>query len=90
MGEISMTTAECLAILADCRATARCRRCECLDWALAQLQQAGDYDLAYRAVMLRVRPEVLEELPICRPCVPVDAVLAWLRLPVSSTPDDDR
>jgi hypothetical protein len=84
MGERSLTTAECLAILAHCRATARCRRCECLDWSLAQLQQAGDYDLASQAVTLRVRPEVLEERLICRPCVPVDAVLAWLRPPVSS------
>jgi hypothetical protein len=74
-----MSTAECLAVLARCRASERCGRCDCLDWALSQLQLAGDYDLAYQANMLRVRPDALEDRPVCQPCEALDAVLAWLR-----------
>lgn len=77
-GQSSLTAEECLAHLIRYRAVAECRRCEYLDWALAQLQLVGDYTLAYEAATLRVAPERLRAYPGCKVCPPVDAVLAWL------------
>jgi hypothetical protein len=74
----SLTAEECFAHLVRYRAVAQCRRCEYLDWALAQLQLVGDYPLAYEAATLRVAPERLCAYPGCKVCPPVDAVLAWL------------
>jgi hypothetical protein len=74
-----LTATECLAALVALRDDPRCRRCECLDWALSQLQLVGDYALACEAASLRQAPERLHPEPGCRPCPPLDAVLAWLQ-----------
>jgi len=73
------TAATCLAALAEFRASDRCRRCEYLDWAIAQLQQVGDYDLACEAVALRAPEDRIESSPGCQPCPPLDIYLPWLR-----------
>jgi hypothetical protein len=73
------SAAECLAALKVLREDPRCRRCECLDWALSQLQLVGDYDLACEAAALRQAPERVHPELGCRPCPPLDAVLAWLQ-----------
>lgn len=74
----TITEAECLVALQAFHADARCRRCECLDWALDQLQGAGDRPVASAAARLRVAPEVVSPPPDCRPCLPLEATLAWL------------
>jgi hypothetical protein len=74
-----LTAAECLAALEVLRDDPRCRRCECLDWALSQLQLVADYDLACEAASLRQAPERIHPEPGCRPCPPLDTVLAWLQ-----------
>ncbi len=74
-----MTAAECLAALAAYRRDERCRRCACLDWAIAQLQLVGDYALACEAAALRAPHDRLEQCSGCQPCPPLDTVLAWLR-----------
>ncbi len=74
-----MTAAECLALLSEYRTRSECRQCECLDWALAQLQQVGDYALACQAAELRPAPERQHPSPNCASCPPIDAVIHWLR-----------
>lgn len=74
-----MTAAECLAALAEFRTAERCRRCEYLDWAIAQLQQVADYGLACEAAALRAPRDRIEESPGCQPCPPLDLYFAWLR-----------
>jgi hypothetical protein len=81
-----MTPAECLAVLARYRTNERCRRCEFLDWALAQLQLVADYDLACEAAALRVPADRLEPSAECSCCPPLETVFAWLR-ETSSAPD---
>jgi hypothetical protein len=81
-----MTAAECLATLTYYRTLPQCRRCEYLDWALAQLQQVGDYDLACEACSSRAPADRIEPAPDCRPCPALDAVLAWLQLPALGEP----
>ena len=76
-----MTAAECLATLTYYGTVPQCRRCEYLDWALAQLQQVGDYDLACEACLNRAPADRVEPAPDCRPCPALDAVLAWLQPP---------
>jgi hypothetical protein len=82
--ERHMTPAETLARLAEYRATECCRRCDCLDWAIAQLQGVGDYALACEAAALRAPDDRLESHAVCQPCPPLDAVFAWLRLSADS------
>ncbi len=74
-----LTPTECLAALTTLRDDPRCRRCECLDWALSQLQLVADYDLACEAAALRQAPERIQLEPGCRPCPPLDTVLTWLQ-----------
>jgi hypothetical protein len=74
-----MTAADCLAALAAYRESDRCRRCEYLDWAIAQLQQVGDYDLACEAAALRAPRDRVESAADCRPCPPLDLYFGWLR-----------
>jgi hypothetical protein len=73
-----MTAAECLALLRRYRDTPGCRCCDHLDWALSQLQQVADAALACEAVERRVPAEQLLPRASCRPCPPLDAVIAWL------------
>ena len=75
-----MTPAECLAQLAALRATDRCRFCDGLDWALAQLQLVGDYEIASTAATLRAAEERLEPYANCARCDALDAVKGWLTL----------
>lgn len=84
-----MTAAECLAALAAYRASDRCRRCEYLDWAIAQLQQVGDYDLACEAAALRAPRDRIEPAADCRPCPPLDLYFAWLRAAQPDAPEAD-
>ncbi len=74
-----LTAGECLAALKRLRDAPSCRGCECVDWALAQLQLVADYALASEAAALRVPPERVRPEPGCRPCPPLDAVLVWLQ-----------
>ena len=74
-----MDAAECLAALAEYRAKDSCRRCDCLDWAIAQLQQVSDYALACEAAALRAPRDCLETCGPCQPCPPLDVYFAWLR-----------
>jgi hypothetical protein len=76
-----MTAVECLAALAEYRQTDRCRRCEYLDWAIAQLQQVGDYALACEAVALRAPRDRIVPEAGCHPCAPLDRYFGWLRSP---------
>jgi hypothetical protein len=73
-----ITAAECLAALKLFHRDERCRRCTCLDWALAELQEAVDEGVADEAALLRVKPERLHPPPACEGCLPVDAVITWL------------
>lgn len=81
-----MTAAECLAELAAYRTTERCRRCEYLDWAIAQLQQVGDYTLACEAAALRAPRDRTEPSNGCRPCPALDVYFGWLRRPQATAP----
>ena len=73
-----ITAAECLAALKLFRADERCRRCTCLDWALAELQEAVGQGVADEAALLRVAPERLHPPPCREGCLPLDAVITWL------------
>jgi hypothetical protein len=75
----SMMAAECLAALRTFRKAAACRNCERLDWALAQMQMVGDYDLAFTACLSRPEADLVHPAPPCRPCPPAHAVRAWLQ-----------
>jgi hypothetical protein len=57
-------------LLSRYRDTPGCRRCDHLDWALAQLQQVADAALAREAVERRVPAEQLLPRTSCRPCPP--------------------
>src|SRR4051794_9193952 len=74
-----MTAADCLAALAEFRTSERCRRCEYLDWTIAQLQQVADYGLACEAAALRAPRDRIQETPGCQPCLPLARYCAWLR-----------
>ena len=73
-----VSAAECLGALKYLRRDESCRHCDCLDWALAELQQADDPAVADEAASLRAAPERLHAASSCRQCPPLDAVLAWL------------
>jgi hypothetical protein len=68
-----------LATLAEYRQDGQCRRCECLDWAIAQLQLVGDYALACEAAALRAPLDRVEPCGDCPSCAPLERVFAWLR-----------
>jgi hypothetical protein len=76
--EDEMTAAGCLAVLKVFHGDERCRRCNCLDWALAELQDATDPAVAREAALLRVRPERLHPPLDCHSCAPLDATVTWL------------
>jgi hypothetical protein len=73
-----MTAAQCLAALSALRGDDRCRRCSCLDWALAELQEATDQRVAGEAARLRVAPERLHPPSTCATCPPLEVAVAWL------------
>ena len=73
-----LTPTQCLAILKAFHGDERCRRCKCLDWALAELQECSEPAVAEEAARLRIAPEHLDPLPHCRVCPPVDAAITWL------------
>lgn len=73
-----ITAAECLAALKFFHGDERCRRCTCLDWALAELQEAVDQGVAGEAALLRVAPERLHPPPCREGCLPLDTVISWL------------
>jgi hypothetical protein len=74
-----VTAAECLEALIDYRQVTKCRHCACLDWALAQLQEHAEDEIARHAARLRAEPEQVYPCPGCQPCPPADTALAWLR-----------
>jgi hypothetical protein len=73
-----MTAAQCLAALKTLHGDDRCRRCSCLDWALAELQEATDEAVAGEAALLRVAPERLHPPSSCVTCPPLEAAVTWL------------
>jgi hypothetical protein len=73
-----MTAAQCLAALKALHGDDRCRRCSCLDWALAELQDAADEPVAGEAALLRVAPARLHPPSACATCPPLEAAVTWL------------
>ena len=73
-----MTAAQCLAALKTLHGDDRCRRCSCLDWALAELPEAADETVAGQAALLRVAPERLHLPSTCAACPPLEAAVTWL------------
>ena len=73
-----MTAAQCLAVLQAFHRDDRCGRYNCLDWALAELQEAADQTVASEAAPRRVAPKRLHSPPACRSGAPLEAAVSWL------------